>query len=90
LLPTPESPSPQKRTPLPGGANLSEKMKTYALAVHVSKTPKASNFIEFYKAEPSTTHRRLQRIVKCGMDEGNYRLRALKPKSLSFLYGPTN
>jgi hypothetical protein len=32
-------------------------MKTYALAVEVSKTPKASNFIEFYKAEPSTTHR---------------------------------
>jgi hypothetical protein len=35
---------------LPGAAELAEKMKTYALAVHACETPKTSNFIEFYKS----------------------------------------
>jgi hypothetical protein len=51
---------------LPAAAELSEKMKTNALAIHVSKTPKASNFIEFYEAEPSMTHRRYNGLSSAG------------------------
>jgi hypothetical protein len=47
---------------LPAAAELSQKMKTYALALHVSKTPKS---IEFYRILQKQSLQRFTALMLC-------------------------